>query len=326
MKNLAYYIDAFSHLNRAPGAVWTDATRKRAPHKPFLLLSLLDLMAGGILKSSYIDTQNDLNELNDLFVRYWRRIVPLAQKSSIAFPFSRLHNETFWKLMPRDKVAMTAAIVNNISTVSQLRSVAIGAKIDDDLYFHLDSSDSRNALRETLLAAHFSNGAAAVLRDQAAINAGAFDYSREIIETSHLPLVKEIVEHGQVRPEVRDQGFRRAVVTSYDHRCALCGIRILTPEGHTAVDAAHIEPWSESRNDDVRNGMALCKMCHWAFDEYMMSVSDEYTVILSKQISTIPNIPGFLLTLEGRGIIPPGDKALWPAQEYLGWHREKVLM
>jgi len=31
----------------------------------------------------------------------------------------------------------------------------------------------------------------------------------------------------------RDQGFQRIVVSTYDHRCALCGVRIITPEGHT---------------------------------------------------------------------------------------------
>jgi len=325
MTELENYIKAFANLRRAPGPVWTEATRKQAPHKPFLLLAVMDLAASGIITSSFIDTQNDLNELNDLFVRYWRRIVPLSQKSSIALPFSRLHNESFWKLVPNDKTEITPAVINNINTVTQLRSVAAGAKIDDALYAFMSDASGRTALRETLLTAHFSKEAGDALREQVAIHAGAFNYCKELIRTAHMPLVREIVEQSQVRPEVRDQGFRRAIVNSYDHRCALCGIRILTPEGHTAVDAAHIQPWSESKNDDVRNGMALCKICHWAFDEYMMSVSDKYTVLISKQISVLPNIPGSLLTLEGRGIIPPEDKALWPAQEYLGRHREKVL-
>ncbi|MCB8986015.1 MAG: HNH endonuclease [Ardenticatenaceae bacterium] len=26
--------------------------------------------------------------------------------------------------------------------------------------------------------------------------------------------------------------------------------------------AAHIIPWSESHNDDPRNGLALCHLCH----------------------------------------------------------------
>jgi hypothetical protein len=34
------------------------------------------------------------------------------------------------------------------------------------------------------------------------------------------------------------------VVHIYEHRCAFCGVRMLTSDGHTAVDAAHVIPWS----------------------------------------------------------------------------------
>ena len=44
-----------------------------------------------------------------------------------------------------------------------------------------------------------------------------------------------------------------------------------TIDGHTAVDAAHIIPWSISHNDDPRNGLALCKLCHWSFDEGLLA-------------------------------------------------------
>ena len=115
---------------------------------------------------------------------------------------------------------------------------------------------------------------------------------------------------------------RRRRPTHRGHRCALCGVRIVTPEGHTVVDAAHIIPWSRSLNDDIRNGMALCKLCHWAFDEGMMGVSDSYDVITtSRQIAANPNVPGFLLTLSGRGIIGPQDLVLWPAVKFLAEHR-----
>jgi putative restriction endonuclease len=91
------------------------------------------------------------------------------------------------------------------------------------------------------------------------------------------------------------------------------------------VDAAHIQPWSISRIDDIRSGMALCKICHWAFDEGLMGVSDNYTVLASVQITAHPNIPGNLLTLSGRGILPPTEHDLWPEQQYLQWHRINVL-
>jgi len=107
------------------------------------------------------------------------------------------------------------------------------------------------------------------------------------------------------------------VVCTYDHRCALCGVRIITPEQYTVVDAAHIVPWCKSQNDDIRNGMALCKLCHWAFDNGMMGVAENYNIITSRHITA----PGFLQTLSGRGIIPPQDRNLWPAQQYLAEHR-----
>ncbi|NVN91424.1 MAG: HNH endonuclease, partial [Desulfuromonadales bacterium] len=41
----------------------------------------------------------------------------------------------------------------------------------------------------------------------------------------------------------------------------------------------------------------------------------------SRHIAAHTNAPGFLQTLSGRGIIPPPDRDLWPAQQYLAEHR-----
>ncbi len=323
MTELEKYIRQFAQLRRAPGRVFTSATKKLAPHKPLLLMAVMDLIARGLTTSSFIDVTGDLVELNELFTGYWRRVVPLTQTSSIAFPFSRLHNEPFWKLVPALGVEITSATINNICSVGQLRAVTLGAKMDDELFVLLQHSESRNALRQVLLESCFFEEAQSALLEQVAINAEAFSYNMELLQMAHKPLVKEVLDSEKYKSAVRDQGFRRAVVTTYDHRCALCGVRIITAEGHTVVDAAHIVPWSVNQNDDIRNGMALCKLCHWAFDEGMMGVSDSYNVITSRQIGADPNVPGFLQTLSGRGIIPPADRELWPEQKYLLWHRRE---
>jgi putative restriction endonuclease len=323
MTTLETYIRQFANLRRAPNAIFTEATKKRAPHKPILLLAVLDLVARGVITSPFIAVTGDLVELNELFNLYWRRIIPLGQTSSIAVPFSRLHNEPFWELVPQPGKAITRETIGSISTVGQLRTLALGARMDEDLFRLMQQPEARNALREALLRSCFSDAARAALEEQAGINAEAFSYSVELEQKAHLPLVAETLEADSYKPAARDQGFRRIVVTTYDHRCALCGVRIITPEGHTVVDAAHIIPWSKSRNDDIRNGMALCKLCHWAFDEGMMGVSDGYNVITSRQIAANPNVPGFLLTLSGRGIIGPPDREFWPAQQYLAEHRRE---
>jgi putative restriction endonuclease len=321
MTELATFIKQFAHLRRAPNPVFTEATKRRAPHKPILLLAVLDLVARGVITSPFIDVTGDLVELNELFNLYWRRIIPLGQTSSIAFPFSRLHNEPFWELVPQPGKEITPAAVNNITSVSQLRTLALGARMDDDLFRCMQQPAGRNSLRETLLRSCFSDEARAALEEQAGINAEAYSYSLELAQKAHLPLVAETLAADAYKPAARDQGFRRIVVSTYDHRCALCGVRIVTPEGHTVVDAAHIIPWCRSKNDDIRNGMALCKLCHWAFDEGMMSVSDDYKVVTSRQVAANPNVPGLLLTLSGRGIIGPTDRDLWPAPQYLSEHR-----
>ena len=323
MTTLETYIQHFARLNRAPGQVWAGATRRRAPHKPILLLAVLDQVHRGVITTPFIDITGDLVELNDLFNLYWRRIVPLGQTSSIAFPFSRLHNEPFWELVAQPGKAITDSVINNTATVSYLRNYALGAKLDDELFRIMQSGAGREALRETLLLSCFSPEAQAALKEQSLINREAFDYSRLLEEKAHLPLVKEVIEADQYKPAARDQGFRKVVTTAYDHRCALCGIRIVTPDGHTVVEAAHIVPWSKSKNDDIRNGMALCRLCHWGFDEGMLGVSDRYTVITSRTIGIDPNVPGLLQTLTARTIIGPQNRDLWPAQDYLHAHRRE---
>jgi putative restriction endonuclease len=326
MDELKTYIRQFTGLRRAPGAVWSAATKKRAPHKPLLLLSLIDLIARGEISSSFIDVTENLVELNDLFTEYWRKVVPSSQTSSIALPFFHMHNEPFWELVPIKGKELDKATINSISTVSQLRQFAIGARIDEALFLLLQQPESRNILRHSLLMSCFSGEAQAALVDQANINAEAYSYNQELLERSHQPLVEEALDDDNYKREARDQGFRRAVVNTYDHRCALCGIRIITSEGHTAVDAAHIIPWSISKNDDIRNGMALCKLCHWVFDEGIIGVSDSYSVITSSQINLTKNFPGLFITLAGRAIIPPDDRDLWPAKRNLSWHRREFRL
>lgn len=62
------YLKQFATLRRAPGAVWTETTRKRAPHKPLLLMAIMDLIARGFITSSFIDVTADLVCLRGTFL------------------------------------------------------------------------------------------------------------------------------------------------------------------------------------------------------------------------------------------------------------------
>ena len=47
------------------------------------------------------------------------------------------------------------------------------------------------------------------------------------------------------------------------------------------VDAAHIHQFADSRNNDPRNGLALCKNAHWLFDNGLWTLSDDYQVVVA---------------------------------------------
>ena len=67
--------------------------------------------------------------------------------------------------------------------------------------------------------------------------------------------------------------FSRLVRDAWKHTCAFCGLRLPNngPIG-SGVDAAHILPWSRFDLDRVDNGICLCKLHHWAFDQMLLAI------------------------------------------------------
>ena len=283
--------------------VWSEVTAHQAPHKPILLLCVLDLFDSGEISSNLVEISDDLI---DLFDRYWRRVLPFSRPGNLALPFFHLQGDGFWYLLPRYG---RSSFDSQITSLTRLREEAIGARMDEELYVLIESMENRGRLRSVLIETYFSPEIRPLVVEQSITNRGAFSYSEELLRRPEDSRVEETLSLEEAyRPAIRDQGFRRPVVTAYSHRCALCGIRVRTLDGHTAVTAAHIVPWSETQDDRPANGVALCRMCHWTFDKGLLGVSQEYEVITSKQLVVLNNLPGYLTNLEGRGIVGPAQE------------------
>ena len=50
------------------------------------------------------------------------------------------------------------------------------------------------------------------------------------------------------------------------------------------MEAAHIYPVEKNGTDDLRNGIALCKLHHWAFDGGLFSISDALRILIKADI------------------------------------------
>lgn len=122
----------------------------------------------------------------------------------------------------------------------------------------------------------------------------------------------------------RVQGFfRRSVLTSYNHRCAISGLKL-----PSLLVASHIIPWKDSveRRADPRNGIALNSLYDKIFDKGLMTFDENYCVCLSQEIKkhfSDSDITQRLLDIEGRELQLP--ERFYPDSEAVAYHREKIF-
>ena len=316
------YLKSFSRLRTDKNRKrWSALTTHQAPHKPFLLLSIMDLIAQGGMTQNFIEPSF---ELVDTFNGYWNNIIPLDSKGIMSYPFYHMRSEPFWQLIPNEGYKDQSGLT--ISSMVKLRDIYSGAKMDDQLFQFMCDRGTREQLRELLIETYFAPEIRTKVLEQGHLNYAAYQYSEKLLKVAEWKKQFEKPEdESGWQKRIRDSGFRRTIVTLYQHRCALCGIRMLTLEGYTIVDAAHVVPWKYSFDDRPTNGMALCKLCHWSFDKGLMSVGKEYEVLVSKRVSIEQNYPGHILTLTDRPIFTPDEKEFWPAQYNLQKHRQKIF-
>lgn len=122
---------------------------------------------------------------------------------------------------------------------------------------------------------------------------------------------------------VRDRMFRRRVLSAYDQRCAVTGLKLINGGGRAEVAAAHIRPVEASGPDIVNNGVALSGTVHWMFDRGLIALSDDLEILISRHINDRQGVEG-LINPSGRLIAPrrPADR---PHPHFLAWHRENCF-
>ena len=95
-----------------------------------------------------------------------------------------------------------------------------------------------------------------------------------------------------------------------------------TLDMESIVDAAHIHEFSDSRNNDPRNGLALSKNAHWQFDRGLWSITDDYRVTVNHAKFIEEGVPGQKLAdFDGHRLFLPSDPKYWPEPTHLAWHR-----
>ena len=266
------------------------------PHKPVLLLAIIDLVELGEITSNQIP-QSD--HLRTLFRSYFEIVKRGNDQCSPELPYYHLSSEPFWTLYPKKPDASLSW--------GKLQERVQHAVIDEALFALLMNPLDRELLREAIISRYFAKHR---------------DALRSICRENTQSNEQMIAEDPKVPG--RDTGFRKIITEVYDYRCAACGLRVYLDQ-ITLVEAAHLIPYFETHDDNPKNGMALCRNHHYAMDRHLISPCPDGKWHVSRRLDRRRDGEAKLLEIDGLDILLPKEKQYHPEESALRWRCERLL-
>ncbi|MBD2132595.1 HNH endonuclease [Sphaerospermopsis sp. FACHB-1094] len=317
MKNINFYTNKFLNLkvSRSHGV---------APNKPILLLSVIEMIGLGILRTNEIPLSG---ELIATFLNFWSHLEPI-RKPNIGLPFYHLISDKFWhyRMKPGFESLLTAKV--QIRSPYTIRETVEYAYLDWELWELLQNAENRSILTSVLINKWFADKYQQIeklleinvfgeLEEKLRAQGGKVYEPDELKDKETF-----VVEQKSI---IRDTAFRKLVVSTYNHTCALCGMQVLDNIGQNIVDGSHIMPFSQFYDDRINNGISLCKNHHWAFDRFWFTLDDDYTIIVDNKLQEKSPNAKPIQEYRGDTIILPNQSQYYPRVDAIGWHRQEFL-
>jgi putative restriction endonuclease len=270
-----------------------------APHKRLLLLVVLDLAEEGLLQQEILPLNG---ELAFRFCTYWTVVAARRQqRPDIHLPFHHLKSGGFWQALMSD------------GKPSPDKKLTAYAKLDSSFLRCVNEAAFRTRARRLIVSKTFKPEEQVALCEL---------LQMLLPEAAQVVKETEALKYAAAKETGREGRFRLTVVPAYNYTCALTGYRMVTIGTESIIEAAHIHRFADSRNNDPRNGMALCKNAHGLFDLGLWSLTDDCRVLVAlDQFDEAGPEPFLLKAMQGRRIQLPSDAKLWPNPIHLAWHR-----
>ena len=298
----------------------------KAPHKPILLLAVIDSFDAGEVFENWIEITDDLIQH---FLDNWNALVQTPHVATFALPFFHLKNEKgqFWKLITYPGREIPTTKSKSIKSYRALTETVCAATLSDELYVALSDPIQREALKTAILEKYF--GIYQVAQD-AKREAYSTKIKNQILydpEQNYARIVKQTINEQpkEVRDEfvaARSAIFRKAILEVYDNQCAITGLKVADARNRSLVDACHIAPFAESYNDSIRNGLALSPTFHRAFDRGLIAISDKYKILVHPKLRDFNPKTG-IKQFENKDIFLPINSKFHPSEKHLREHRLK---
>ncbi|MCC8036333.1 MAG: HNH endonuclease, partial [Rikenellaceae bacterium] len=313
MRDLAYYIKCFKKLHRA-------TVFGGAPHKPILLLSVLEAFERGFITSRYIYITP---ELIAFFRGYWKHLVTTEHKCNFALPYFHMRSEPFWRLIEKPGNIIPSTKSKSIKSFKSLLSTCECAVIDPELFLLLSGPKTREILRQTLLRCYFTVSIKSVKYGYEYLNYIVTSILSSPSAEYRIDYEKATDNDSEGREEeefIRGTYFKKEVKRIYSNTCCITGLGINTDHHFSLIDACHIYQVSISHDDTVTNGIALCPTMHRAFDRGLVTITPDYRVEVSSCFEEVSSCGHSIKIFHGKKILLPFDKTLYPSAPNLEWH------
>lgn len=299
------WLGRFANLN-----VSRSQSRGPAPHKPLLLLTVIDLIEAGEIGRDGAVIYDVL--LVSRFRDYWELVLDRQRNSpDIPMPFHALGGE-------RDRVWTCHSADGTPSHAKATSRLCI---LDPELRTLLEDPAFRRASRRTLVSIYFTPKEQVMLCARLGL---PLPDTQEIEALRH-----EADTFKASQRKGRDSRFKSEVLGGYHYTCALTGYRLDT-ETSSLVQAAHIHQHARSGNDDPRNGLALTPDAHWMFDAGLWTAEvkgDDWIVRVAKGSFQEGSVDGrTLLGRDGMALVFDPRARLRPGAEFLGWHGGNIFL
>ncbi|MFJ5882867.1 phosphorothioated DNA-binding restriction endonuclease [Kitasatospora cineracea] len=286
----------------------------RAPHKPLLLLWLVDRFAvSGNSETRYEEVAEPVGGL----IAQYTAAVSTPDGERAALPFRLLEAE-LW--------AATDAFSQPLpEPASHRRLLELGARgrLRPAVEKLLDDRQVLDRVRTLLLAEAIGSSTGS---KSSGTSAGSTGSALEQSLRDALAQPPAGPRYRQETRRVRDSRFARAVLPLYGNACAVCGFSGRIGQAPVGVEAAHVHAHADGGPDVVQNGIALCALHHTLFDQGVLGLTEHLTIMVSPHFTHAGDHRGPTATaLAGLPVRLPADPGHRIAPQYVAWHTEHVF-
>ncbi len=141
LEQLRYYSIRFSRLR-------VDLAHGIAPHKPILVLTIIELIRTGAIKRNQIFLSSNLIEA---FLQVWSYLGSEHHNPNISRPYFHLQGDKFWHLTPNPGFRKIITSKIKLKNFQEVKQAVKYAQIDDALFELLQEPASRNSLMTILI-------------------------------------------------------------------------------------------------------------------------------------------------------------------------------